>query len=86
MRQIESFLKNRVVLTVVAVVLVWGSLTFAFAPKANACPPQQTEITYYTDGSYSVECGHHIIPCYCGETYSDGCHTAYFTVEYYDCF
>lgn len=86
MRQIESFLKNRAVLTVIAVGLVWGSLTFAFAPRANACPPQLTEITYYTDGTYTEPCGHKTIQCYCGETYRDGCQTVYFTVEYYDCF
>jgi hypothetical protein len=85
MQQMKNLLKNRAVLTILAVVMAWSSLTFALAPKANACPPQQIEYTYYTDATYTVACGYKIIPCYCGETYSDGCRTAYYTIDYYPC-
>jgi hypothetical protein len=86
MQQMKNFLKNRTLLTVLAVVMVWGSLTFALAPKANACPTNEIDITYYTDGTYTVECGYKIIPCSCGQTYSSGCRTAFYTTDYYPCF
>lgn len=85
MQQVKNFLKNRAVLTILAIVMVWGSLTFALAPRANACPPNEVDTTYYTDASKTVECGYRIISCSC-HVYSEGCHTAYFTTDSFPCF
>ncbi|HKQ09466.1 MAG TPA: hypothetical protein VJ464_30370 [Blastocatellia bacterium] len=83
----KNFLKNRALLTVLAVVMVWGSLTFALAPKAHGCPPQEIDYTYYTDNTYTTACGYKIIPCSCGSgAHTGGCQTAYYTIDYYDCF
>jgi hypothetical protein len=85
MQQMKNFLKNRAVLTIMAVVMGWGSLTFALAPGANACPPNEVETTYYTDASKTVECGYRIISCGC-HVYSEGCHTAYSTSDSFPCY
>jgi hypothetical protein len=81
----KSFLKNRALLSILAVVIGWGSLTVMLASPAHACPPNEVETTYYTDASKTVECGYRIISCNC-HVYSEGCHTAYFTTDSYPCF
>ena len=81
----KNFLKNRVLLSFLAVVIGWGSLTVMLAPQANACPPNEVETTFYTDASMTVECGYRIISCNC-HVYSEGCHTAYSTTDSYPCF
>lgn len=81
----KNFLKNRAVLTILAVVMGWGSFTVMLTPQASACPPNEVETTYYTDASKTVECGYRIISCNC-HVYSEGCHTTYFTTDSFPCF
>ncbi len=82
---IKTFLRNRAVLTLLALMLVWGSFT-VMTPKVHACSPNDAEIIYYTDASKTVECGYKYIFCYCGGTYSEGCVTPYRNTYSYPCF
>jgi len=85
MLRMKNFLKNRTLLTILAIVMVWGSMTILLAPKANACPPNEVETTYYTDASKTVECGYRIISCSC-QVYSEGCRTAFYDTDSYPCY
>lgn len=80
MRKIRNIVKNRVLLTLLAIVMVWGSLTFVLVPDAHACSPNDVETTYYTDATYTVECGYRFLACNCGGVTSWGCVTPYKSV------
>ena len=85
MRKVLNGLKNRVLLTLLAVVMVWGSFTFMLVPEAHACGPNTVEIRYYTDYTYTVECGYRYIFCNCGGSVSSGCVTSYKSTESWSC-
>lgn len=80
MSRIRNILKNRALLTLLAIVMVWGSFTLVLVPEAYACSPNDVETTYYTDWTYQEECGYKILLCNCGGTYSWGCVTPYKSV------
>ena len=84
MRKVSNVLKNRALLTLLAIVMVWGSFTFMLVPKAQACPGVETDFQYYTDDTYATPCGYKIIACDC-HIYGSGCVTRYYTVDYYPC-
>jgi hypothetical protein len=85
MQKVRNVLKNRALLTILAIVMVWGSLTFMLAPEAYACSPNTVETTYYTNASMTVECGYRILFCNCGGTFSSGCVTSFKTVDSSSC-
>jgi hypothetical protein len=68
----------------IALTMVVLSLVLVQPPKTGACPSQQIEYTYYTDNTYTTECGWKIITCSCG-VYRSGCNTAYYTIGWSDC-
>lgn len=83
MSKLKRILKNRILLTILAAVLGWSSLTFAMAPPAYGCPPCQIWYYYYTDGTYSQQCGWKVInDTFCGHSTGDGCRTDYYEIEY----
>lgn len=82
----KSILRNRAILTILALVLVWGAFTFMLTPTTHACPLNDVEHEYYTDGSFTVQCGYRIIYCNCGGSYSWGCRTPYFITTSTPCF
>jgi hypothetical protein len=86
MSRVKDYLKSRTLLTIFAVVMVWGALTLSLSSDSYACPSQEIEITFYTDASKTVECGYRIIPCNCSRTYQSGCSTAYRTTSYNPCY
>jgi len=82
MSKVKRILKNRVSLTLLAVALGWSSLTIVTAPPAYACPPCNIEYHYFTDATYTVECGIKVIRSSgCGTAYTSGCQTPYYQVE-----
>lgn len=85
MQRVRRDLKKRMLMTALAIVMVWGVCTFTLNPSSYACPSQEIEITFYTDASKTVECGGRIIPCNCGTTYVWGRQTAYRTTSYEPC-
>jgi hypothetical protein len=85
MQKVKNVLKNRALLTLLAIVTVWGTFTFMLVPEAQACPANDVDITYYTDASKTVECGYKIITCGC-QTASSGCRTPYYTAISSPCF
>jgi hypothetical protein len=78
---------SRIRLLVLLSSLATVGLALGSAPaEVQACPSQQIEWTYYTDGTYSTPCGGKIIACSCGSgAYYYGCQTSYYTIDYYDC-
>ncbi len=84
MRKMKNFLRNRAVLTLLALMLVWGSFT-VMTPRVHACSPNDVETIYYTDATYTVECGYRFLFCNCGGAYSSGCVTPYRSVNSYPC-
>ena len=85
MQKVKRDLKKRMLMTALAIVMVWGVFTFTSSPSSYACPSQEIEITYFTDASKTVECGLRIIPCNCGSPYVWGRATAYRTTSYEPC-
>ena len=82
MSKVKRILKNRILLTFLAVVLGWSSLTIMTAPPAYACPPCDVWYHYYTDATYTVECGYKIIlSSGCGQAIREGCQTPYYIIE-----
>ncbi|MGB9182290.1 MAG: hypothetical protein WCB68_23875, partial [Pyrinomonadaceae bacterium] len=45
---------------------------------------QEHDIYYYTDNTYTVQCGWYVLPCYGGAHHS-GCVTEFWEDEWYDC-
>ncbi|HYP29498.1 MAG TPA: hypothetical protein VE262_22495 [Blastocatellia bacterium] len=83
MSKLKRVLKNRILITIFAVTVGWGSLTVAMAPPAYACPPCDVEYHYFTDSTYTVECGIKIIfSSGCGQAYKSGCETPYYQIEH----
>jgi hypothetical protein len=74
-RQIKRVVKNRVLLTLLAVTTVWFSLTALLVPKANACPNFIRFCYYYTDETHTVQCGYREWPCCGGVIYHEGCNS-----------
>jgi hypothetical protein len=85
MQKVRKVLKNRALLTLLAIAMVWGSFTFMLVPKANACQQQDVEFTYYTDWTKTVVCGYEHICCYCMCHDLEGCFTAYRTIHTSPC-
>ena len=85
MQKVKRDLKKRMLMTALAIVMVWGVFNFTSSPSTYACPSQEIEITYYTDASKTVECGGRIIPCNCGSTYTWGRVTSYRTTSWEPC-
>jgi hypothetical protein len=85
MKSVENIFKNRALLTILAIIMVWGSFTAILAPEAHACSPNTVETTYYTNASKTVECGFRILFCNCGGTFSSGCVTPYRTTDSSSC-
>ena len=85
MQKVKRDLKKRMLMTALAIVMVWGVFTLTSSPNSYACPSQEIEITYYTYASKTVECGGKIIPCNCASTYSWGRATAYRTTSWEPC-
>lgn len=82
MSKLKKMLKNRILLTLFAVVLGWGSLTVAMTPPAYACPPCQIWYFYYTDETHTEQCGWKVInDTFCGHSTSSGCVTPYYEIE-----
>ena len=86
MQKLQNVLKNRAVVTLLAIVMVWVSFTFLLVPKAHGCPLNDVEHEYYTDASLTEQCGYRIIYCNCGGSYSWGCRTPYFITTSTPCF
>jgi len=86
MQKVKRDLKKRMLMSALAIVMVWGVVfNFTSSPSSYACPSQEIEITYYTDASKTVECGGKIIPCNCASTYTWGRVTAYRTTSWEPC-
>lgn len=85
MRKVRSVLKSHALLTLLAIVMVWGSFTFMLVPKANACQTQEVDFIYYTDWTKTVVCGHEHIYCYCSGHDLEGCITSYRTMQTSPC-
>lgn len=59
---------------------------FTLAPSlAQGCSSQIIEFTYYTDSTYTEECGYRTITCNCNAG-GHGCRTPYYTVMTWDCY
>jgi hypothetical protein len=84
-KQVKRVLKNRVLVTLLAVTTVWFSLTALVVPHANACPHFIRTCIYYTDATYTVQCGSRTWPCCGGIVYQDGCTTPFSTCDIVDC-
>jgi hypothetical protein len=83
--QVKSLLRNRVLVAVLAVLALALLLTSRATPNTNARLRQEHDIFYYTDATYTVQCGYYIFPCY-GSVHQSGCVTQYYEEDWYDCF
>lgn len=84
-RHIRKFAKIRVLTFVFALAMIFFALTFTPSLRRNArADGDETHITYYTDSTYTTQCGYTIILCM-GYRAHNGCTTAYYTVSYVPC-
>ena len=80
---IRSILRHRLVKLIGASAVV-GLALGANPAVVHACPSSTVEIYYYTDATYSTQCGYKIITCYCS-SYHEGCVTSFTEVVNSDC-
>lgn len=81
---LKKIVRNRMLMIVLAIAVIWLGLAAMSPPTTHACPPQMIEYTYYTDSSLTTPCGWKIITCSCG-VYRDGCTTSFYTIDYSEC-
>jgi hypothetical protein len=73
-------------LAIVFAILALAMLSmFRATPTADANMRQEHDIFYYTDATFTVQCGYYVFPC-AGSVHQSGCVTAYYEDEWYDCF
>jgi hypothetical protein len=65
---------RRIRLVVLAALLIVGTVTLV------AAPDHAFYVTYYTDGTYTVECGYWYYTCF-GSPQRSGCRTAFYIYE-----
>lgn len=58
--------------------------TSSAVPTSKARLRQEHDIFYYTDATYTVQCGYYVFPC-SGSVHQSGCVTQYYTEDWYDC-
>lgn len=63
-------------------ILVLFALLLVGTTSLMAAPDHDIEYTYYTDSTYTVECGWKIIACY-GGVYGEGCRTPWYTIYHW---
>ena len=61
-------------------ILVLAAMIVAGAISLLAAPSEGFYITYYTDDTFTVECGDYYYLCY-GSPVREGCRTAYYVYE-----
>jgi hypothetical protein len=76
-------LKNRVPMTLLAIILAWGSVSFLFALPIKAGAEAfiaETWYSYYTDTTYENQVGWAHLDCY-GVLHVHGTQTSYFIID-----
>ena len=84
LKRVKSSLRNKVLVPFFAVVFVLLMAISGVVPNSSARWRQEHDIFYYTDATYTVQCGYKIYPCYGGIRQS-GCVTEFYIDEWYDC-
>jgi hypothetical protein len=79
--RVKKLLKNRALMTVLVIVMVWVSLTFMFSPRTRAYIVAYY-YTYYSDSTYQNEVGRGWLDCH-GVTHHFGAYSSYMQVEEY---
>ena len=84
-KQMKRFFTPRVLVWMLALAVMFFSLTAAPSSKVKVrASGDETHITYYTDATYSTQCGYTVILC-SGYRAHNGCTTAYSTESYIEC-
>ena len=79
LKRARRILKHRVLVTCFATAMVFFSMTVLLVPTSSALPPSSSETEYYTDGTFSTQCGFRYIFCN-GQQMRGGCVTTFKTV------
>jgi len=84
-KRMKKFVTPRVLVWMLALVVMFFSLTAAPASKVKVrASGDETHITYYTDASHTTRCGYTVYLCQ-GYRAHNGCTTAFYTVDYVPC-
>lgn len=81
----KSLLVNRVLVAIFACLAIALLLTSRAIPNTNARLRQEHDIFYYTDATFTVQCGYYVFPC-SGSVHQSGCVTPYYEEDWYDCY
>lgn len=80
-----KFLRNRILVTCFATVMVFFSITAFPVPSSSSRAADYIITTvYYTDATYTVQCGFYCRNCQ-GRIISNGCYTPYKETTYEPC-
>lgn len=83
--RVKRLLRNLALVPFFAAIAVTSLSTTGAVADTSARTRQEHDIFYYTDATYTVQCGYKIYPCY-GGIHQSGCVTAFIYDEWYDCF
>lgn len=75
-RRVKKVLKHRVFVTCFGTAVVFLSLTAMSVPTSSALPPASSETEYYTNSSFTEQCGYRYIFCN-GQQVRSGCVTSF---------
>lgn len=77
-KQFARFLRNRILVTCFATAVVFFSMTAFSVPTPNTVAANTviTETYYYTDNTYTVQCGYKYVGCR-GQVAQTGCVTVW---------
>ena len=83
-KRIGRVLKHRVFVTCFATAMVFFSMTAMSVPTSSALPGASSETDYFTDGTFTNQCGIKIITCH-GQMFRSGCITNFKIVTTEEC-
>lgn len=83
-KPVRSSRRNKVLVPSLMVVFLALMSITGLISNSSAHWRQEHDIFYYTDDTYTVQCGYKIYPCY-GTVRQSGCVTPYIYDEWYDC-
>ena len=84
MKHLKRRTGSRALLFMLAIIAMALLSLSRAVPQTDARFRQEHDIFYYTDDTYTVQCGYYVFPC-TGSVHQSGCVTQYYTEDWYNC-
>lgn len=83
-KRVGRVLKHRVFVICFATAMVFFLMTAMLVPTSSALPSAATFTDYYTDNTFSTQCGTRVVTCH-GQMFRSGCITNFKIVITEEC-